>query len=40
VEREKPLEGKTLDVAAGRNKPAHPEAAQTVERLRKPEDGT
>jgi hypothetical protein len=30
----------TLDVAAGCNKPAKPMVAYTVERLRKPEDGT
>jgi hypothetical protein len=31
---------KTLDVAAGWNKPAEPKAEQTVGRLRKPEGGT
>jgi len=30
----------TLDVVAGWNKPAKPRAEETVERLRKPEDGT
>jgi hypothetical protein len=40
VGREKPLNGGTLDVAAGCNRPAKPKVAETVERLRKPEDGT
>jgi len=32
-------EGQTLDVAAGRNKPARPVAEQTVEGVRNAEDG-
>jgi hypothetical protein len=40
MDRENPLNGATLDVAAGCNKPAKPVAEQAVERLRKPEDGT
>ena len=35
-----PWTEQTLDVAAGRNKPANSRAEQAVERLRKPEDGT
>jgi hypothetical protein len=33
-------EGQTLDVAAGRNKPAKPVAEQAVEGVRNAEDGT
>ena len=36
---ENPLNGRTLDVAAGCNKPAKRVVAKTVERLRKPEGG-
>jgi hypothetical protein len=35
----KPLKGGTLDVAAGRNKPARPVADQTVEGVRNAADG-
>jgi hypothetical protein len=35
-----PLNGRTLDVAVGWNKPTKPVAEQAVEGLRKPEDGT
>jgi len=38
---EKPLNGeRTLDVAAGWNKPARSSTEEAVERLRKPADGT
>jgi hypothetical protein len=40
VGREAPERQRTLDVAAGWNKPANVRAEQAVERLRKPEDGT
>jgi hypothetical protein len=40
VGREKPLDGGTLDVAAGCNKPARPKVEEAVGRLRKPVDGT
>jgi len=40
LNREKPLDGGTLGVAAGRNKPAKSKVAEAVEGLRKPEDGT
>jgi hypothetical protein len=41
VRRKEPLNGSgTLDVAAGWNKPASSKAEETVEGLRKPEDGT
>ena len=33
-------EERTLDVAAGRNKPARPKAEQAVEGVRNAEDGT
>jgi hypothetical protein len=38
--REAPERKTTLDVVAGWNKPASTSAEQTVERLRKPEDGS
>jgi hypothetical protein len=38
--KEKPLNGLTLDTAAGWNRPASQTAEETVERLRKPEGGS